>query len=140
MNEKCSFEISHSQSLELASQLSDFKDWNTAVAAAKSRGRMPTFITQAGKLMKILAKLEPTAHLKIWHLQRPDFSRAMAEEYKIKEDEYIVSSYSLIFEGVGEEGASFQLKLENESAFDRKGVEFDPLERIFPNPFGDNVD
>jgi hypothetical protein len=133
MNEKYNIDISHSHSLELASQLSDFKDWNTAVAAAKSKGRLPTFIMSVGKMMKVLAKFDPSAKLEMWHLQRPD--REMVEEFKFKEGEYCVNTYSLIFDGVNEKGATFQLKLEDQSSFDSKGIKFDPLDRIFPHPF-----
>ena len=134
MSEKYGADISHSHALELASQLSDFKDWNTAVAAAKSKGRMPTFIMEVGKMMKILAKFDPSAKLEMWHLQRPNFSREMVDEFKFKEDEYCINTYSLIFDGPNERGATFQLKLEKQSSFDSKGVEFDPLDRIFPHP------
>ena len=134
LNEKCKVDVSHSQALELAAQLSEFKDWNTAAAAAKSKGRLPTFIMTVGKMMKVLAKFDPATKLEMWHLQRPDFSREMAQELKYKEGEYCVNSYSLIFDGPNEHGATFQLKLEKQSSFDSKGVEFDPLDRIFPHP------
>ena len=135
MNEKYNIDVSHSHSLELASQLLDFKDWNTAVAAAKSKGRLPTFIITVGKMMKVLAKFDPTAKLEMWHLQRPDFSQEMVKEFKFKEGEYCINTYSLISDGVNKEAASFQLKLEKQSLFDSKGSEFDPLDRIFPHPF-----
>ena len=89
---------------------------------------------QADKLMKVLAKLEPSTKLRFWHLERPVSSKEMIEEFKFKDGEYCISTYSLINEGVDEGVASFQLKLEDQSAFDTTGVEFDPLDRIFPHP------
>jgi|GEM_PF-2055778 len=134
MNEKYGIDVSHSHSLELISQLSDFKDWNTAVAAAKSKGRQPIFITNVGKMMKVLAKLNPTAELSMWHIRKPDFSQKMVEEFKFKDGEYCINKYSLIFDGPDEKSVSFQLKLEDQSAFDSQGSKFDPLDRIFPCP------
>ena len=60
MIEKYDVDVSHSHRLELAAQLSDFKDWNTAVAASKSKGRLPTFISTVGNMMKVLAKFDPS--------------------------------------------------------------------------------
>lgn len=134
MSETCQVDISHSHALELAAQLSDFKDWNTAVAASKSKGKLPTLIMTVGKMMKVLAKFEPSTKLEMWHLQRPDFSKEMVNEFKFKEGEYCVNRYSLIFDGVHDKDATFQLKLENQSSFDSGGKEFDPLGRIFPHP------
>lgn len=122
MNEKCNADISHSQCLELISQLFDFKDWNTASAISRSKENLPTFVKTAGDMKMVLEAFDDSAKLETWNTL---VIGGLLEALKTLDinDGSFQSKYSLIFDGEVGNRASFQLKLENERLFSADGDE-----------------
>ncbi|USN47066.1 MAG: hypothetical protein H6626_12870 [Pseudobdellovibrionaceae bacterium] len=129
MKNKCDASISHSHSLELISQLFGFKDWNTATAVSKSRGRLPTNIKTVGQMKRVLEKFDDSAELVMWNLHAVAGLIDVIKELNLT-DETFQDEYSLVFDGVAADKASFQLKLEDEKLISADGKEIDP----FRNP------
>ncbi len=129
MKDKCDADISHSHSLELISQLFGFKDWNTASAVSKSKGRLPVNIKTVGQMKKVLGKFDDSAELVMWNLHAIAGLIDVIKELNLS-DEMFHDEYSLIFDGVAADKASFQLKLEDEKLISANGKEVDP----FRNP------
>ena len=117
MKEKCNADISHSYCLELSSQLFGFKDWNTASAVSKTKGRLPTYIKTVGQIKKILAKFDDSAGFELWGLNGIAGLIDVIKTLSLK-DEFLRNHYSLIFCGADENKPSFQLKLEEQRLLD----------------------
>lgn len=120
IKEKCDFEISHSHSLELVSQVFGFKDWNTASALIKPKENgIGDFsnsikIKTVGDMKKALELFNDTDMIdadytfkvidfmeSLWDVERPD-------------DE-ILQEFSLSIAGFNEDILTFKLNLDHES-------------------------
>src|SRR5690606_18864552 len=106
MKEKCDADVSHSQCLELLSQLFGLKDWNTASDISKSKGRLPVNIKEVGQMKKVLDKFDDSTDLEMWSLLAIEGLIDVIKELKLK-DEVFHHKYSLIFDGVEADKASF---------------------------------
>ena len=80
-------------------------------------------------MKKVLDKFDDSADLEMWSLLAIGGVLDVAKELNLK-DEVFHDKYSLVFDGVKEDKASFQLKLEDETLLSADGKVIDP----FRNP------
>jgi len=130
MKEKYGVDVSQGHGLELMSQLFGLKDWNTASAVLKTKGRLPTYIKTVGQMKKVLSKFDDSLPMEMWGLNSVEGYLETIKELNLK-NEMFQNRYSLISDGVSTDIASFQLKLEDQKLFTsdlRK--EIDPFKNL----------
>lgn len=117
MKEKCAAEISVGHSLELASQVLGFKDWNTASAVSKSKAKqldLPVQLSTVGELKKLLAHFDDSDTIDADY--EFDLAEFLSEIDDIEQPDKVFQEFSLSFEGFNSDILTFKLKLEHEDS------------------------
>jgi hypothetical protein len=119
LEEKCNSQISHSQGLELISNVFGFKDWNTASAllskdVAAPKG--PTKITTVGELRNAIDGLDDSVHLDAEHsINIYDFLKEADIDQSLSPEDEISYEFSFVLDQSDSEFATLKLYSENES-------------------------
>ena len=119
LKERSGVEVSHSHCLEIASQLFNFKDWNTATAVLKpkdNQSALPFHIKTVGDLKKALESFEDLDKIDAMYEFK---AQDILNEYELEElgpEDFITQEFSFVLRHPGEGNgiASLDLKLENE--------------------------
>jgi len=114
--QRSTYDVSHSQCLELVSNLSGFKDWNTASAALGSKEtqkKLPQQLRTVGEMKQALASINDSVVIDAnYEFKLGDFMNAAVPLES--PDDLISQEFSLALESSDAEIATFRLTLEHE--------------------------
>lgn len=117
LKEKCGAEVSHSQCLELISQLFGFKDWNTASASSKSevtKNDLPVWIKTVGGMRKALEPFKDSAKIEASSVLAIGAVLKSMDGLGLTEKSQFIDTYSFIVGETNDELVNLVLKLEDQ--------------------------
>lgn len=117
LSEKYNVDVSHGHCLDLISELSGFKDWNTASAKLKPRAiksDLPTLIRTVGGMRKALEPFKDSAKIEASSIFAIGAALMDKEALHLNEKSAFFDTYSFIVGETSDDSVSLVLKLEDQ--------------------------
>ena len=118
LNEKYNVDVSHGHCLDLISELSGFKDWNTASAALRpnvNQNDLPILIRTVGGMRKALEPFKDSAKIEASSIFAVGAALMNKDELGLNERSAFFDRYSFIVGETNDDSVSLVLKLEQQT-------------------------